>query len=167
MIPKLKCCVWQRVGDDMAIMFQPHQVVTLADPQRQLEALLRLLREGSRPLDSLCRALAEQFPELGEPEVAEALHTLDGLGFLEDGAAKSPPGWETGRFDSNLEFFGHFSTLSLSRQELQRRIIDSHVLVLGTGGLGSTTVMNLAGPDPGHLQRGPAPVRGTARPARW
>lgn len=151
MVPKLKRCVWYRVGDELAVMLQPYQVVTLADPTRQVEELLRLLREGSRPLDMLRSTLSEEFSDVSSSEIVEALESLDSLGFLENSTSETPPSWKSGRFDSNLEFFGWFSTLRLDREELQRRIVDSHVLVLGVGGLGSTTVMNLAGLGVGRL----------------
>jgi molybdopterin/thiamine biosynthesis adenylyltransferase len=150
-VPGLKPCVWQRTGDDLVVMLRPGQLLTIADAGRQIELLLQLLRDGTRPIETLCRDVAASSPGLTPAAAAEALDQLDCLGFLEDRAAASPRGEDSGRFDSNRSFFDSFSTLHLSSDELQRRVVDSHVLVLGTGGLGSMMVMNLAGLGVGRL----------------
>ncbi|QFY10553.1 hypothetical protein GBF35_31605 [Nonomuraea phyllanthi] len=71
---------------------------------------------------------------------------------LEDGdrlGRLDPAGAE--RCFSNLAFFESFSTLGRSREDLQRRLRESHVLVLGTGGLNSDTIRHLAGLGVGRL----------------
>ncbi|MDG4785979.1 ThiF family adenylyltransferase [Micromonospora sp. WMMD1102] len=149
-VPKLKHCVWTRTNDTLVVLVHPHQATTLADPNGQVEALLTMLRAGDRSVGQLHAAIAQQFPEVTRDELDAAVSSLDELGFLED-VAGSQPTEAVGRFASSLAFFDYFSRLHLGRNELQRRLVDSHVLVLGTGGLGSTVVMNLAGLGVGRL----------------
>lgn len=150
MVPTLKHCVWTRTGDTLVVLVHPHQATTLADPNGQVEALLTMLRAGGRSVGQLHTAVVQQFPEVTRDELDAAVNSLDELGFLED-AAGSQSTDAASRFASNLAFFDYFSRLSLGRDELQRRLTNSHVLVLGTGGLGSTVVMNLAGLGVGRL----------------
>ncbi|HEY1366148.1 MAG TPA: ThiF family adenylyltransferase, partial [Gaiellaceae bacterium] len=42
-------------------------------------------------------------------------------------------------------FFDAFTTLGRGREEIQRELLDAHVVVLGAGGLGSSVLQNLTG----------------------
>jgi molybdopterin/thiamine biosynthesis adenylyltransferase len=109
-------------------------------------ALLMLLREGTRTADELCGALAGDWPGVEPCDIDDALELLDELGWLEDAAApRRLSDYERDRYFSNLAFFDAFTTLEHGREEIQARLFDAHVVVLGAGGLGSSVVQNLAG----------------------
>src|SRR6201999_2060072 len=98
--------------------------------------------------DTLAAGLARRFPDVTPADVEEAIGGLDGLGMVEDAGVSDPS--DPGRYFTNLVFFQSFATLSHTRQEMQRRLIDAHVLVLGVGGLGSTVLMHLVGAGVGR-----------------
>ena len=112
-----------------------------------MRALLLLLAGGPYAADELCAALGGALaPTSSRAELDEALAMLDGLGWLEDaGAPRRLTDYERERYFSNLAFFDAFTTLERGREEIQQRLIESHVVVLGAGGLGSSVVQNLAG----------------------
>jgi molybdopterin/thiamine biosynthesis adenylyltransferase len=124
----------------------PRTRVEVADPTGQVRALLVLLREGTRTPRGLREALAERWPAIEQREIDDALETLDGLGWLESVDA---PGrltaYERERYFSNLAFFDGFTTRERHREDIQQQLIDARVVVLGTGGLGSSVIQNLVG----------------------
>ena len=58
---------------------------------------------------------------------------------------------ERERHFSNLAFFQTFADLRTDAQDILARLRDSHVLLLGVGGLGSNVLQNLAGLGVGRL----------------
>jgi molybdopterin/thiamine biosynthesis adenylyltransferase len=136
------------VADDGALLLSldPRSRVELADPTGQVRALLLHLREGTRTPAELRVALAGRWPEVTQGEVDDALAFLDELGWLEDAAAPERlSDYERERYFSNLAFFDAFTTLGRGREEIQRELLDAHVVVLGAGGLGSSVLQNLSG----------------------
>lgn len=151
MIPRLKGAGWARHGDDLVVVADPREQIVLSDPSGQVESLFELLREGRRTPEELACDLAPRWP-VTRAEVDEALAALDGLGLLEDAAAGttlSP--LERERYFSNLAFFRTFASLQRSPEQFQERLLQAHVVLLGTGGLGSTVLIDLAGLGVGHL----------------
>lgn len=151
-IPKLKDAAWERLGDELMIMLEPHEVITLDDPDGQVEELLKLLSEGTRPVDVLTRRLKASFRNVTADEVANCIDGLDSLRMLERTATPSQftPG-QRERYFSNSVFFGHFASLSRGWEDLQRRLLGAHVVILGVGGLGSTALMQLTGAGVGRF----------------
>ena len=145
-IPRLKPinCV---AGDGTLLLgLDPRTRLEVADPDGHVRALLLLLREGTRTPAQLFADLAQSRPGVSPADVDDALELLDGLGWLENAAAPSClSDYERERYFSNLAFFDAFTTLHLDREEIQRRLIASHVVVLGAGGLGSSVIQNLSG----------------------
>lgn len=50
---------------------------------------------------------------------------------------------EETRFSTQLNFFAEFETLKLSREEMQARLITSHVTIIGLGGIGTWVAQGL------------------------
>jgi molybdopterin-synthase adenylyltransferase len=152
MRPMLKNAVWHRDGDDLYVITEPESQITLSDPDGQVEALLVLLREGTRDPAGLAAALAGSEVPPTAAEVSAAVGSLDGLGLLAD--AEVPAGLsgdQCERYYSNLAFFGTFASLSRPAASFQRALLDAHVVFLGTGGLGSTAIQGLAGAGVGRM----------------
>lgn len=148
----LKECIRERLGEDLVVIFDPREAITLADPDGQVEALLDELSRAPRAIPEICAALNTRGQSVSESEVESALAGLDSLGLVEDGDQVDlgdPPA--DARHFSNLVFFGGFSRLHRSRAELMRRMREAHALVLGAGGGGSSLVMSLAGLGIGRL----------------
>lgn len=142
----LKDCVWEPLGEDLIVVNDPREALTLADPDGQVAALLAELSRGPRTAQELSVALAARGTTVSEEDVLAGLRGLDALGLIEDADERylgDPV--EDERHFSNLTFFGAFADLSRSRSQYVRRLREAHVLVLGVGGGGSSIVQCLAG----------------------
>ena len=151
-IPHLKAV--DCVADDQSLLLSldPRRRVELADPTGQIRALLLLLRDGTRSPAELCAALRKRWPDTTAADVIKAISDLDAFGWLDDAQAERQlTDYERERYFSNLAFFDAYTTLRLSREAIQRRLIESRVVVLGVGGLGSAVVQDLAGLGVSHL----------------
>jgi molybdopterin/thiamine biosynthesis adenylyltransferase len=152
MRPRLKSIVWERVGQQLRLVYDVRDQFVLDDEDGAVEALLILLREGGRTMPELAAAMSDQGRQVPVDDVAAAVDVLDHHRLLEDGD-------QLGRLDetareryfSNLAFFESFGSLTCSREEFQERLRGAHVLVLGTGGLNSNTIPHLCGLGVGRL----------------
>jgi molybdopterin/thiamine biosynthesis adenylyltransferase len=142
----LKECAWGSLGEDLILVRDPREALTLVDPDGQVEALLGELSKGPATASELSRALRALGVNVTEDEVASGLDGLDSLGLLErpDERLLGDPAVDARQF-SNLTFFASFARRDQSRAEFVRRLRDSRVLVLGVGGGGSSIVQCLAG----------------------
>jgi molybdopterin-synthase adenylyltransferase len=151
--PKLKSAVWYREGEDLYVVCSDQETqITLADPDGHVEALLGLLREGTRGEGGLTAALAARPQPPGKTDVLEAIAALDEIGLLTD--ADEPvtlSAAESERFASNVAFFTTFASLDQSAASFQRALLDAHVVFLGTGGLGSSAIQALSGAGVGRM----------------
>ncbi len=150
--PRLKQVNCVADGESLLLSLDPRTRIELADPTGMIRALLVLLHDGVRTRVELFGALAERWPEVEQSDVDEALASLDGLGWLENAAAPQLlTSYQRERYFSNLAFFDAFTTLERDREEIQSRLIEAHVVVLGAGGLGSSVIQNLVGLGVGKL----------------
>jgi molybdopterin-synthase adenylyltransferase len=151
-IPKLKNAVWERIGEDLYVVSEPETQIVLSDPDGQVEQLLELLREGTRDTPGLGAALADRRLPTTSSEISEAIGALDELRLLVDAAAPVPLSEsQAERYFSNLAFFTTFASLDRSPASFQRTLLDSHVVFLGTGGLGSTAIQAMTGAGVGRM----------------
>jgi molybdopterin/thiamine biosynthesis adenylyltransferase len=147
MMPQLKDVAWERVGDQLRLVYDLRDQFVIDDPDGTVETLVRLLQEGGRTLQELGEVLS--FPT---DDVEAAVAALDAQGLLEDGNRRGCLDADhSERYFSNLGFFESFSSLARSREDFQRDLADAHVLCLGTGGLNSNTIPHLAGLGVGRL----------------
>ena len=152
MRPRLKQVGWQRTPGGVEVVLDPRESVELGDPEGAVARLLDLLAQGGRTLTGLADALRSTHPAVSDDEVAAAVEALDGLRLLEDEMRTGGMVDEYHlRHFSNLAFFRTFSSLACSAQDMVARLRESHVLILGVGGLGSNVLQNLCGLGVGRL----------------
>jgi molybdopterin/thiamine biosynthesis adenylyltransferase len=152
MVPVLKPLGWEPIDAAVRIVLDPRESVELADEDGSVAALLTLLAEGRHDVDGLYRALNAGFPAVSREDVLDAIEALDELRLLEDsGQTGDLTEAERLRHFSNLAFLRTFSNMAASAETMVRRVRDSHVLVLGVGGLGSNVLQNLCGLGVGRL----------------
>lgn len=152
MIPVLKPLGWEPVEAGVRVVLDPRESIELADEDGSIAALLTLLAEGRRDCEGLFHALSPAFPAVSREDVRDAIEALDELRLLEDSDQTADlTEDERLRHFSNLAFLRTFSTLEASAETMVRRVRDSHVLVLGVGGLGSNVLQNLCGLGVGRL----------------
>jgi molybdopterin-synthase adenylyltransferase len=150
--PRLKDVAWERDGDELRLVRDIREQLLLTDPDGAVESLLALLREGGRTLAELAEVLSAHGAEVSVSDVTAAVELLDSYRLLTDDERMGEFAPVEGeRYASNLAFLESFSTLSRSHEELQQALRDSHVLVLGTGGFGCSTIPHLAGLGIGRL----------------
>ena len=115
--------------------------------------LLGLL-DGSRTRTELIDAMQRFDRAVLPADVDAAIEALADAGFLEDAAPSPPPELthrEVERYRRNFEFFSYFLRPPLSPGEVQLRLRNSRVTVLGLGGLGSHVALSLAAIGVGDL----------------
>ena len=144
--PALKRYARTTKGDSVVLTREPGVETTLSDPSRQVGDLLDLLT-GELTVGEIADAMRGRWPELTQTDVETGIAALEQAGLLEDAAAEpsSLQNSERERYESNLAFFSTFAGFEQSRYELQERLRDSHVLLLGVGGVGSTILFNVVG----------------------
>jgi len=102
--------------------------------------------EGRRLLDALdgSHTRGELVEQFGEPEVNDLLAQLEELGVVEDAADDDLIDDEViARFDRQLRYFSDV-TRGPSASECQGRLEKARIAVLGVGGLGGWSALNLA-----------------------
>jgi len=148
----LKNSAWARHGETLAVVVDLRERIELFDPDQHAERLLSLLAAQPRTLAEIHSALEGYGVVTSPDEVKAAVAALDELGLLENADELAYADAEQDeRYVSNLAFFGLFSSVGQGRTRFQDRLKDSHVLQLGTGGLGSNTIQSLAGSGIGRL----------------
>jgi molybdopterin-synthase adenylyltransferase len=152
MKPRLKGALWERDGDRLLLLYDIRERFTIMDPDGAVETLLQLLREGGRTVDQLTVELAARDRIVSTEDVAAAVELLDSHRLLEDEHRLSSfDEADRERYFSNLAFFESFATLERSRDDFQQALRESHVLVLGVGGLGTNVIPHLCGLGVGRL----------------
>jgi molybdopterin/thiamine biosynthesis adenylyltransferase len=129
-------------------------VTEIPDPTGQIRKLLELL-DGSRTVAEVCRELQRDVPSLSLDAVAGAVRQFDEAGFLLDArhsAAGILDDYEMRRWERNLNFFGSYSSMRQNRFELQGRLRDARITLLGLGGLGSHLLLDMAAMGVGHVR---------------
>lgn len=152
MRPQLKRVGWTRDDDSLRLVMDRRDYLEIDDANGTVELLLELLRVGGRTVLELADDILRSGRQVDSDDVLAAVTVLDGAGLVEDGDRRGglDPG-QRERYFSNLAFFEPFSSLQTSSADFQRQLLDSHVLVLGTGGLGGNVVQNLAGLGVGRV----------------
>jgi molybdopterin/thiamine biosynthesis adenylyltransferase len=152
MMFRLKPAVWERHGNDLYVMSDHREMRTLSDPDGRIQELLRLLSSDAHSAEALAAELAQRFPDVSAEDVQEGISGLDELGMIENAAMTDLMSrWQQERYFTNLVFFQSFATLALSKEEMQQRLLDADVLVLGVGGVGSMVLMHLVGAGVGKF----------------
>jgi molybdopterin/thiamine biosynthesis adenylyltransferase len=125
------------------------------DDEDTVWRLLELM-DGTRSPARVAAAIVAERPSLDEASVHEAIEGLMESGYIEDAAAGLPDDLgpdELERYSRNNEFFTCIDTTPRQqRYELQHRLKQSRVAVIGLGGVGSTVAMSLTAAGVGTIR---------------
>ncbi|CAM5651821.1 hypothetical protein SAVIM338S_06543 [Streptomyces avidinii] len=130
------------------------EVTEIADPTGAIRRLLALL-DGTRTTDEVHKELSADFPEVTRQDVDEALAQFDEARFLLDDQQTADgllEAHELKRWERNINFFGSFARMDDNKYDLQRRLRDCRVTLLGLGGLGSHVLLDMAAMGVGHVR---------------
>lgn len=84
---------------------------------------------------------------LSEKEIVEAIDLLTDMGYIEDASIQIPTDLsneEIERYSVNLNFFNTLADNTKNKYDYQLLLKDTHVLLLGLGGIGSNICLSLA-----------------------
>jgi molybdopterin-synthase adenylyltransferase len=148
----MKECVWEKRGEELIIVIDPREALTLDDTSGHIEALLEELSGRPQTVAELERSFRDRGIDLSRESIESGITGLGALGLIEDGERTlfGDPDVDQ-RHLSNLAFFGAYADLDSSRTDFVRRLRDSHVVVLGVGGGGSAVLQCLAGLGVGRM----------------
>jgi molybdopterin/thiamine biosynthesis adenylyltransferase len=121
-------------------------VTAIADPNGVILRLFKLA-DGSRTCAEINEAMSVDFPTISLAEIADWVSQLDKAGFVENGSHTAEgvlDPYTVERWTRNLSFFEGYSNLRTSKYDLQRRLQQSRVVLLGAGGVGSHILFGLA-----------------------
>ncbi|MFC9975682.1 TOMM precursor leader peptide-binding protein [Spirillospora sp. NPDC127200] len=118
-------------------------------------ARLLTLMDGSRTVDQVCAAFAETHPHVDEDSARAVIQDLVSGGFVEDAGAPLPGNLderEAARYEPARNFFAWIDTTPRSSPyEIQSKIKDTKVALLGLGGTGSAVAAGLVASGIGAL----------------
>jgi molybdopterin/thiamine biosynthesis adenylyltransferase len=142
-------------GTPSLIQIEGHGHVTeIEDGTGQIRRLLELLT-GTRTVSEIWDELKRDYPDTRLDDVTAAIDQFDEAGFLLNGAA-GPAGildeYEVDRWQRNINFFGSYANMSQNKYELQGRLRNCRVTLLGLGGLGCHLLLDMAAMGVGHIR---------------
>jgi molybdopterin/thiamine biosynthesis adenylyltransferase len=124
------------------------------DVDGTIERLITLM-DGSRDLDTICADLASTHPGIDLDSVRVVVGDLVESGFVEDAAAALPANLsqrEADRYESPRHFFAWIDGQPrTSPYEIQSRLKDAQVALLGLGGTGTAVAAGLVASGVGSL----------------
>jgi len=130
------------------------EVAEIADKTGQIRRLLNLL-DGTRTIEQTWAALRPDYPTLSLGDIEAAVRQLDAAGFLLD-ARHTADGilddYEVQRWERNINFFASYSSMRQNKYDLQARLRDSRITLLGLGGLGSHLLLDMAAMGVGQVR---------------
>lgn len=113
------------------------------------------LMDGTRTVAEIAETMVTEYPEYTQQDVIEAISDFDQDRFIENtvyaGADTLDP-YALQRYHRNINFFSTYSTLDQNKYEIQKKLIDAKVCLLGLGGLGSHIAYDLAGLGIGEIR---------------
>lgn len=153
MRPATKATVPYFTGDGGVHFRRGGELTTLRDADGRVRRLVELL-DGTRTVPEITADLQSAYPDATGADVDGAVAALDGLTLLQDADAPTLglSATQLERWDRNLGFFETYASLDTSKYELQRRLMDAKVAMLGVGGVGSHVLIDLVAMGVGDIR---------------
>lgn len=150
--PRRKGAFPSYVIDDTIYVQGCGELIEIEDASGDVRRLLDLL-DGTRTVDEIADELASEGSGLSRDDVLEAIAELDRRSLLEDAAKdRLDDAYAVERWSRNLGFFETYATLGTSKHELQQRLQDARIGLLGLGGVGTHASLDLAAMGVGDLR---------------
>jgi molybdopterin/thiamine biosynthesis adenylyltransferase len=143
--PRIKPIAVQSADGVVVLYRQALERIHLADPDGSMTTLLGILRAGEHGIAGLVEAMAVRGFDVTSKDVEDVISQLDVWGVLERDTDDPLPSHVRERHESTLSFYDLFSTLDTTSADFHRRAVESRVLLLGVGGVGSAVLQSLVG----------------------
>ncbi len=128
----------------------------IADDEDGSVAAILALMDGTRTVDEICADFAKTHPDVDDDSVRDVIGDLVESGFAEDAGAPVPANLterDLARHESARHFFSWIDTAPrTSPHEIQSRIKQARVSLLGVGGTGSAVAAGLVASGVGALR---------------
>ncbi|UBU18335.1 TOMM precursor leader peptide-binding protein [Nonomuraea gerenzanensis] len=128
----------------------------IADDEDGSIAAILSLMDGTRTVDDICADFGKTHPGVDDDSVRAVIEDLVGSGFVEDAGAPVPANLserEIARYESARHFFSWIDTTPrTSPHDVQSRIKQARVSLLGVGGTGSAVAAGLVSSGIGALR---------------
>ncbi|MFJ7941977.1 HesA/MoeB/ThiF family protein [Peribacillus sp. NPDC096622] len=133
------------VNDEIHIGEEDGVAGIIEDSNGSIKYLISLI-DGENTIDEITEKVILKFPNITSQEVHQAIKSLDEEKYLEDNSIspKVMGEYEKERYKANLNFFSLFTSLEDSKFEIQEKIMNTNIALLGIGGLGSQILYHLA-----------------------
>lgn len=121
----------------------------------ETQMLLLSLLDGHHSYPEIVTLLQKRDSSVTAEDVGEALEDLIRFGLLEDASIQPPADFSSGyldRYESQLRFLSILDKPGTQKYELQARLKNARVAVLGLGGLGCNVLQGLAAIGIGFLR---------------
>lgn len=129
---------------DSVLVQRCASMLEIEDPEHDVRELIALL-DGSRTVDEVAAAFHDRRPG-SDFDARAAVSQFDEAGLVDDAAAPTTiDAYGLERWKRNLGFFEIYANLSDSKYEMQEKIVDCKVALLGLGGVGSYVSLSLLG----------------------
>lgn len=154
MRPRIKPYLRLRLLDDNVLLFGEDKNAKNIPLNPMLAEFIALL-DGNREIAEIHASLKREYPLLNYQDVESGVRQLREANLVEDGEQPSPSDFreeELDRYDRQLLFFSMFEEADNDRYALQRRLKGARITVLGCGGIGSHTILNLACAGVGYVR---------------
>ena len=117
----------------------------IEDPNGSIKCLISLI-DGKNTIDEITKKVILNYPDITSEEVHQAIKSLDEERYLEDNSIipKVMGEYEKERYKANLNFFSLFTSLEDSKFDIQEKVMNTNIALLGIGGLGSQILYHLA-----------------------
>jgi len=151
--PKLKITSPAYEVGESVFLQRGASMLEIKDHDGDVRALFSLL-DGTRTVADLEHEFHARRPH-SVFNVADALLLLDGRGVLVDATASAASDldvYERERWKRNLGFYETYASLSRGQYEMQERVRDCKVALLGVGGVGTHVALDLMGLGIGDLR---------------
>ncbi|MFC4077067.1 HesA/MoeB/ThiF family protein [Salinithrix halophila] len=132
-------------GDKIQIGEEDGVAGMIDDPNGSVTLMIEAMN-GKNDLDEIVRMVRGQFPEISREEIIHAIQALNEEGYIEDSSIKPDKllDYDLERYKANINFFSLFTSANESKYEIQERLNNCKVSLLGIGGLGSQILYHLA-----------------------
>ncbi len=124
------------------------------DSEGMINKLIELM-DGTNTVKDITEVMLASYPSLTEAIVEEAILDINNDGFLEDTnfvGSEVLSEYELNRYHRNINFFSTYSSLGMNKYEIQAKICNAKVCLIGLGGLGSHIAYDLAGLGVGQIK---------------